>query len=374
MGRCEQGHEGDADQGDGKPGGVHGERDDGRGDDDQDGDGHDDQGDGGHKVGDDEDNVDRDGGEHVSECVQQDGEHGDVGEDEVGRDGQVHGQWDDGGQRVGEVDDDVARGGGGQVHGGVGRGGGHDGVRGTIGLGVPGAWVPPLKGVSNFVRKHSDAETFNEGYYNGTKKMVVKAIIESFESFESIREGKDIMGAGLCGLQIKNDKIKKKIKSCTYSSPGKRRHTTLCNTEEELKEGGRGKTQSPGGSGRKRWPRGTATPPSRGTRRGAKPGTGPPKMVGVPPTDMCLAGATPPPCATPTSSGPPSPPPSGRGAPTPPVPSAKTENGTGIAGLRRLWEREQGPPQPAERETQWSSSSSSSTQRQIQPRKNKFCE
>ena len=71
---------------------------------------------------------------------------------------------------------------------------------------VPGARVPPLKGVSNFVRKCSDAETFNEGYYNGTKKkMVVKAIIERYESFEIIRKGKDIMGAGLCGLKkIKN--------------------------------------------------------------------------------------------------------------------------------------------------------------------------
>jgi hypothetical protein len=91
-------------------------------------------------------------------------------------------------------------------------------------------------------------------------------------------------------------------------------------------------------------------------------------MVGVPPTNMYLAGATPPPSATPTSSGPPSPPPSGRGAPTPPLLSAKTETVTGTAGLRRLWEREQGPPQPAGRETQWSSSSSSSAQRQNQPR------
>ena len=82
---------------------------------------------------------------------------------------------------------------------------------GTIGRGVPGEWVPPLKGVSSFVRKQGDAETFNEGYYNGTKKkMVVKAIIERYESIEIIGRGKDIMGAGLCGLKIKMIKLRRK--------------------------------------------------------------------------------------------------------------------------------------------------------------------
>ena len=75
-----------------------------------------------------------------------------------------------------------------------------------MGRGVPGEWVPPLKGVSDFVIKQSDVKRFNNGYYNDTKKeMVVKAIVERYESIDIIGKGQDIMGAGLGGLKkIKN--------------------------------------------------------------------------------------------------------------------------------------------------------------------------
>ena len=71
-------------------------------------------------------------------------------------------------------------------------------------------------------------------YYNNTEKMVVKTIIERFES---IRKVQDIKGAGLCGLRMKAVKTEKKKETDTYSSPGKRRRITLCSTEEDWKEG-----------------------------------------------------------------------------------------------------------------------------------------
>ena len=142
------------------------------------------------------------------------------------------------------------------------------------------------------------------------------------------------------------------IETKTYSSPGKRRRITLCNTEEEWRRGGGGRmTQSPRGSVRKRVTRGTATPPSRGMRKGTVSSTMLPRMMGVPPTTLCQA-RTSPTCATPPPSGPPSPPSS------PPVSQAPAPvSQSGILTLRKLWER--GPPQAAVTRNEWSSSQTS---------------
>jgi hypothetical protein len=70
-------------------------------------------------------------------------------------------------------------------------------------------------------------------------------------------------------------------------------------------------------------------------------------MVGVPPTTLCQT-RTSPTCATPPPSGPPSPPP----VPRAPAPVSQP----GIVILRKLWEREQGPPQAAVTRGEWSSS------------------
>jgi hypothetical protein len=230
---------------------------------------------------------------------------------------------------------------------GGGQGGGHGEVRGTMGPRVPGARVPPLKGVSTVSIKQTSSGTFRStGYYNDTEKMVVKTIIERFEN---IRKVQDIKGAGLGGLKMQAVRNKNEIETNTYSSPGKRRRITLCNTEEEGKRGGGGRMpQSPRGSVRKRGTRGTATPPSRGMRKGTVTSTMLPRMMGVPPTTLCQA-RTSPPCATRPPSGPPPPPSSPPGSPAP-APISQS----GILTLRKLWER--GPPQSAVKGKEWSSS------------------
>ena len=162
---------------------------------------------------------------------------------------------------------------------------------GTMGPRIPGVMVSPLKGVSTVTSmKHRCTGTFTSmGYYNDTEKMGVRTIIERFEN---IRKVQDIKGSGLCGLRVESVRNKENKESDTYSSPGKRRRITLCNTEKEGKGGGE-RTRSPRGSWRRRGPVGTATPPSRGTRQGAGTGARQSKLVGVPPT-LFLRGASPP--------------------------------------------------------------------------------